>query len=213
MPKQITSGPSDCISSIAFDEGFFPDTLWNLPENAHLKEDTDFSTVLAEGEVVYVPDLRDKSVGVPTDARHRFKRHGVPEKVRIRFLDELGKPRSGLSYQFRTSLGIKAGTTDGDGVLTEFIRPDETEALLALQTKAGLEEYVLDLGCLRPRTVDRGARRRLTQLGYWPDLGDSAGEPEQLRLAVSAFQVAENLTLTGELDAATLDRLKAAYGC
>lgn len=213
MAKQITSGSGDCISSIAFEEGFFPGTLWNHPENAHLKKDTDYSTVLAEGEMVYVPSLRDKSHGVGTDARHRFKRHGVPEKVCIRFLDEYGKPRSGVPYEFETTSGLKNGATDGEGALTEFIRPNEMTAVLTLETAKGPEKYVLDLGHLRPRSLEEGAKSRLMQLGYWPGVPDESREKEQFRLAVSAFQLAEDLPLTGELDSATLAQLKTIFGC
>jgi peptidoglycan hydrolase-like protein with peptidoglycan-binding domain len=52
----------------------------------------------------------------------------------------------------------------------------------------------------------------LMQLGYWPDRMDDSSEDEQLQNAVYAFQVAETLTLTGELDAETVSRLKSSYG-
>lgn len=37
MPFQHQVGPGDCIVSIAYDNGFHPDTLWDHPENAELK--------------------------------------------------------------------------------------------------------------------------------------------------------------------------------
>ena len=51
---QVKEG--DCLSSIAFEQGFFPDTIWNHSNNAVLKEKRKDPNVLMQGDVVFVPD-------------------------------------------------------------------------------------------------------------------------------------------------------------
>ena len=66
------------IESIAFANGWFPDALWNHPSNEELAKKRATGHVLLPGDVVHVPDLRPKSIEVPTGGRHRFQRKGVP---------------------------------------------------------------------------------------------------------------------------------------
>ena len=62
--------PGDCVSSIAFEHGFFPDTIWNHPSNKQLKEKRKDPNTLCAGDSVYIPDLREKVVNKPTNQMH-----------------------------------------------------------------------------------------------------------------------------------------------
>ena len=84
LDKVVEQG--DCISSIADEHGFFWETLWNLPENSELKQQRKEPTILREGDVVHVPDLRPKDESCATEQLHKFKRKGVPAKLKLRML-------------------------------------------------------------------------------------------------------------------------------
>ena len=60
----------ECVGSIAFEHGFFPDTLWDHPNNAELKGKRGDPNVLLAGDVVHVPDLRPKEVAVAAGQSH-----------------------------------------------------------------------------------------------------------------------------------------------
>jgi hypothetical protein len=70
------------MSSIAFKYGFFADTLWNLPENAQLKALRKEGEILLPGDVVHIPDKREKIENVPTGDKHKFKLKNIPPDAR-----------------------------------------------------------------------------------------------------------------------------------
>jgi hypothetical protein len=86
MPIRHEVQPGDCVTSLAFDAGFFPDTVWNDGENAELKQKRKEMNLLEPGDVVVIPDLRVKEESGGTDAKHKFRRKGVPAKLKIKVL-------------------------------------------------------------------------------------------------------------------------------
>lgn len=86
MPTEKVVEQGDCISSIADEHGFFWETLWNHPENSELKQQRKEPTILQEGDVVHVPDLTPKTEDCATEKSHKFKRKGVPAKLKLRML-------------------------------------------------------------------------------------------------------------------------------
>ena len=72
MPINHQVKQGDCISSIAFENGFFPDTIWNHPSNAELKKKREDPHVLLPGDMVFIPDKRPKEVSEPTNQVHKF---------------------------------------------------------------------------------------------------------------------------------------------
>lgn len=201
----------ECLSSIGFDTGFFPQTLWELPENAPLREKRESPNILREGDEVYIPDVRIKQQTAAVNKRHRFKRKGVPEILRIRFLDEQGEPRSGLTYEFKIGDLSRKGETDEGGWLEEWIPPDAMEASITILDETGEtpieEKYDVRLGRLNPYKDSDGVRRRLENLGI------ECGETEEdLSKAISSFQSRyDDLEVTGVADEKTVAKLKELH--
>src|SRR5277367_6669086 len=112
----------DCMESIAVNSGFLWQTLWNLPQNAQLKKSRD-PNVLMAGDRVTIPPIRPRKDARATEARHRFQRNGVPSRLRLRFLDDKKKPRSGLAYVLTVDDKTTRGSLDNDGSLDVPISP------------------------------------------------------------------------------------------
>jgi hypothetical protein len=125
---RVTQG--DCMSSIAFEHGFFWETLWNHARNAGLKEKRKDPNVLLEGDVVHIPDLAVKEEVGATEQRHRFRKRGVPEKLRLVLRDAHGRPRKQVSYQIIVDEFSAKGKTGDDGLIERDIPPNARECHL-----------------------------------------------------------------------------------
>lgn len=86
MPTQHTIEPGDCFESIALQYGFFAETLWNHADNTDLRDLRKDRNILMSGDVVHVPDLDVQDQTAATEQRHRFRRKGVPARLRMKFL-------------------------------------------------------------------------------------------------------------------------------
>lgn len=86
MPKVHRVRSGDCVSSIAFANGLFWETIWNDPANASLKDERGDPNVLREGDEVTVPDLRIVDVSAGTEQVHRFRLKGVPAQLQLRVM-------------------------------------------------------------------------------------------------------------------------------
>lgn len=192
MPKRYRVRPGDCISSLACKHGLLPETIWNHPENRSLKKDREDGHILLPGDILFIPDKQTTDRSCPTERKHRFRRKAVPEKLRIRFLDQDGKPRSGTPYvlkldsQSGRSFVFKEGVTDSNGILEESISPDASRGTVILQDREE-EEYEVMLGHMDPLDEISGVQARLNNLGY--DCGEQDGVVgEKAREALQDFQ-------------------------
>jgi hypothetical protein len=207
MPRQHRVREGECLASIAFQNGFAVDTVWNDPANAALKALRTTPFLLVPGDVVTVPDRRPGEEERATGARHEFRRRDVPERLRLRFLDEAGEPRGGVPFVLEIDGERVEGATDGDGWIDHPISPSARDGRLVLD---GRERYDLDLGSLRPAGDEPGARARLVALGH---LSDVRADARAYADALRGFQAEQEFPATGTLDDATRARLEEAYGC
>lgn len=92
MPTEYQVKSGDCINSIAFNHGFFWETLWNHGQNSELKNKRKDPNVLKEGDVIHIPDLTLKEESGATEQRHRFRLKAVPAKLHLRFLKPKDSP-------------------------------------------------------------------------------------------------------------------------
>ncbi len=212
MPVQInevviTVNPGDSIPSIAEDAGHFWETIWNHPPNTELKNKRKNPNILAPGDEVTVPPIRVKDYSCGTDQRHSFKRRGVPAKLKMQ-LFLMGEPRANEPYTLILDDEVIHGTTDGDGNVEHYIKPNAKGGVLKLN--GGKEEYPVRIGHLNPVDTTSGVKQRLNNLGY--NCGDeSDGESDQFKEAVIQFQGDQKLKPTGEVDDATRAKLESLH--
>jgi hypothetical protein len=210
MGKQHIVRQGECISSIAFSYGFLPDTIWNDPANLELKNSRKEGNVLYEGDKLWIPDRREKHESRPTDAKHVFRRKGVPEVMRVVLLDPDDQPRVNLPYILTVGGQITQGTTDGNGLIVAKIPPDAKQARLLLGEDAD-EEITILLGNLNPVMEISGVQARLQNLGYECGPIDGILGPRTLA-AIHRFQRKNDLPLNDEIDEATRKMLVNRHG-
>jgi len=200
----------ECIESIAFEKGFFWETIWNDPANTEVKRIREDPNVLLAGDQLFIPDMRVKEVSGQTEQRHRFRRKGTPSKFSITLEDENDQPRANLPYVLDIDGQLFSGKTDADGRLEHVIPPNARQGILRVGPEEDQEEYQLNLGSMDPVTEISGVQARLKNLGY--DCGKIDGKlGPQTKEAISAFQAKHNLQVTGTPDDDTQLKLKEVH--
>jgi N-acetylmuramoyl-L-alanine amidase len=209
--KDHSVASGECLTSIAFDNGFHWKTLWDHPGNAELKQARHDPFSLAPGDVVHVPDLEVKPYLRATGATHTFRRKGVPAKLKLQLQRPDGTLRADEPYELTIDGKPVPGElkTDSEGRIEHFMAPNAVAAMLRLD--GGKEEYALQLGHILPIEDDGGVQARLANLGFYHEPSDGE-EAEALEAAVQDFQVCYGLEPSGKLDDATREKLRAAYG-
>jgi hypothetical protein len=202
----------ECLSSIAYENGFLPETIWNDPGNASLKAGRKDPNVLLPGDKLHIPSPRVREESCATDNQHQFVLKGVREVLRVVLLDSDGNPRSSLRYTIKIKgQRPKSGTTGGDGIVEAPILPNAREGELIVHSKDGTEKYELDLGAIDPVSTVSGVQARLNNLGFLCGKVDDILGPKTGN-ALRKFQDSRNLPATGELDDATRNALLSEHG-
>lgn len=210
------------MSSIAYENGFFWQTLWNLSQNADLKAKRKNPNVLMTGDIVHIPDLTVRQEPGATEATHKFVLKGVPEYLRMKIMDQYHKPRPNLDYIIIIEGISKSGKTDGNGELKESIPPNARAGKLTFAAPPGKngkplpgmpkqQVMILQLGGLNPISEVSGVKARLTNLGCYKgpideNLDDATNQ------AIKAFQTRKGLPVTGVPDDATKAALQKLHG-
>jgi N-acetylmuramoyl-L-alanine amidase len=198
----------ECISSIAFDSGLLPETLWNHPENFALKKKRVNPDALLPGDALFVPDITERYENCSTDQRHTFVARGFPARFRLLLVRD-DEPRANEAFTLHLDGRQIEGTTDGDGWLQMGIPPNARTVQLVIQSTG--EEIHLALGNLDPIDEVSGIQGRLANLGFYEGAIDGQ-KSDDLAASVGAFQKKNGLPETGEADSATRDALRSAYG-
>ena len=208
--RQHVVKQGECISSIAFKYGFFPDSIWNDAENSELKEKREDPNILFPGDVVQVRDKKVREESCATEKKHRFKRKGVPEILRLQFF-VAGEARANEAYILEVDGKVLSSDnkTSSEGEIEHYISPKA--ALATVRFPDTDDKYTIKLGHLDPLDTISGVQGRLQDLGLYDGPIDGTFE-EGLEIAVANFQMAMDLELTGELDDDTRNALKDAYG-
>jgi len=208
MPE-YTVKQGDCISSIAHQHGLLPKKIWDHPDNAQLKENREDLNILKPGDVVFVPEKEEKEESGATEQRHRFRKKGVPAKLRLQ-LKTGDKPRADESYILDIDGEVFSGATDGDGKLEHPVPPNAKRGLLLVG--GNQEEYVLNLGHIDPIDEVSGVQARLNNLGFDCGKVDGVRGPKT-EAAIKEFQKQYDLNETGNMDQQASEKLREVYGC
>ena len=148
------------MDSISYEYGFFLETLWNLPENAELKQKRKNPNALLPGDNVHVPEKQEKEVSGATEQTHRFKRKGVPSKIHVVVKKE-GKPRANEPYTLDIDGELFSGETNTQGEVKRPILLNAKMAKLIVGEGDTAEKYELKLGYVNPITEVSGIQHRL----------------------------------------------------
>jgi hypothetical protein len=217
VPTSYKVKGGDCIASIAFRYGLFPETVWEHSENAALRELRKNPAQLVPGDVVVIPDKVAKEVEGTTEQRHRFRRKGVPEELRMQLMEN-GKPLANVDYALELGGEIVDGKTDDDGYLEQNIAPDAKVGQLFVhyQDSHGVmqtAEYDLEVGELEPIDLRDGVVARLINLGFLEPEDPEDVDDDELADAVTDFQRYLGLEITGTVNDEVRNRLVEMHGC
>jgi N-acetylmuramoyl-L-alanine amidase len=188
----------DTIISLSEIHGQYAGTIWRHADNAKLRNTRVDMNILKPGDVVIIPEKEIKQETIQAEQRHKFKRKGIPAILLLQLFNN-EKPRSLESYRLIVDGGrIIKGTTNGDGVLEEYISAQAQQAKLYM----GVEDtpIKIGIGSLSPARELRGVQQRLLNLGF-AQIGDITAT------AVAAFQRHVGFEPTGKLDESTLNKL------
>ena len=193
--KQHKVRGGECLASIAAHYGFSVDTIWNLADNSSLKEKRKDPNTLVPGDVVVIPDRREKLVSCETAKTHRFKLSANSTIFRLQMFED-EEALANQEFELKIEGKSYTGTTDDQGLLEVTIPANAVDGLLII----GPDRKVFELrfGHLQPITEPKGVEARLRNLGFLdPDIEH----------ALRAFQKRFGLEETGEADQATTDKL------
>jgi N-acetylmuramoyl-L-alanine amidase len=205
-----TAEEGECLHSLAEAHGFTSESLWSLSENQSLKQARRDPHALHPGDRVFIPEPRLKEVDGQSEVRHRFKRVGIPVKLRLKLHDD-GKPLKNQGFEVDFGGEVLRGASDNDGVVEVFLPPGAEAGRLKIGAGAQQKVYELDLGRLAPSDGVSGVQSRLNNLGY--DAGDVDGHlGPNTREALRRFQLHHGLKETGKPDADTIKKLVEAHG-
>jgi hypothetical protein len=236
MPTKHKVKQGECISSIAERYGLFPESIWEDPANAELKNKRKDPNILYPA----------KEESGDTEKRHRFRKKGVPATLRIKIMEivteekdegssdsnppsgpppknliaqdlegadveEEERPRKNTPYILDIDGKLTQGETDDEVVECE-IPPNAKKGRIILNPGAENEgELELQLGTTNPLGETSGVKQRLINLGY--DVGDDSDkETDELSKALSDFQKTHGLPVTGEVDETTESKILEVHG-
>lgn len=206
----------ECMDSIAATYGFSSGrALLDHPQNAELKKMRPDPGMLLPGDEVVIPDRKAKATQVKAGAAHSVQVKTPRRLLRLTLLDGTDQAFANQVWAVMDSAGevLAAGETDADGKLEAELAGSAQE----LTVHCRGVEFQVHLGALDPLRDGEapclsGVRARLRNLGY--DSGpDVEGGSTQLQAVIGAFQRQCGLEPTGELDGATLDKLREVHGC
>jgi hypothetical protein len=214
MPIPYRIQPGDCLLGLAA-QYLYEDwkAIWNLRENQELREKRKDPTVLAPGDLIFLPDPKPQTHQLETGKKHRVVVRPPKVQVRPQVLHMDATAIAGCAYKLTPGAHAMEGQTDNDGFFEQRVPPLAKKLTLTVQLTGDPQgpcyRWMACIGHLDPIDTPSGLRQRLSNLGYWPTVETSqAALPYVLR----AFQADHDIKVTGEADPTTLDKIRETHG-
>ena len=189
--------------------GLAPDTIWKHPNNEGLRKLRKDMNELVRGDQLFIPPVRKREETRAVDARHVFRRRGVPARYRLQVLHH-GKPVADTHYILVVDDKTFEGSTDGGGVVDQVVPPSAERGLLVVYPEGDRPCILVRIkfGYLDPVNTARGLRKRLRNLGFWKQADP---DNERAVLALLRFQKSVGLPATGMPDSKTIQALESLH--
>lgn len=208
MPD-YTIKQGDTLSKIAKDHKLANwKVIYNHPSNAEFRKLRPDPDLIYPGDVVFVPEQKQKKVPAQTKNKHKYKKRAVTNTLKLVLLDGNHEPLAETDYTLTVAGVSVSGKTDEKGKLEHKIPVDATSGKLSY---SGLD-IDLKIGWLDPLEKVEGVQARLQNLGYKITSIDGT-EGEEYTAAVKAFQTDYGLEVDGIVGPITRGKLKDVYGC
>jgi len=202
--------PGEHLAGICARIGATPDDVWNAPDNEELRELRQDGSLLAPGDLLYLPEPVEEPVALQANTTNRYRAQVATMRVPLRLHDG-NEPMANEPYRVEGVMPALRGATDGEGSITLELPATTQDVTLVLPERE--RRLRLMIGHLDPHDTASGVRARLTNLGYFPLASPPLGaESEVLAAAIAAFQRDNDLPETGELDDDTRDQLDERHG-
>lgn len=207
MQAYHTIRDGDSLSSLALAYGLAPATIWQDAANEALRAKRSRADTLLPGDVVAIPDKRTKTETRAINARHSFRRIGVPILFELQLLDGAGRALANLAYTLTVDGAEHAGTLDATGALKQIIPNDARSGRIVVE---GQIDRALQFGWLDPIETLAGVQQRLSNLGF-VCRHDGGVSGRATHVALSRFQQAVGLPVNAQLDDATREAVRACH--
>ena len=187
--------------------------VYDHPRNEALRKERPDPNLLYPGDIVHIPEREARSHACATGQTHRFVFKRPKHELRVKVLGQDGEPLRQQPFLVEGGGEIHEGTTDGEGLVVQPL-PMQLDSVTL---HVGERQWTLQVGGLNPLedTADNGisgVQARLLNLGFDP--GPVNGVlSEQTRQALCSFEVLHGLSVTGQPQGRTLEKLKDVHGC
>jgi|SRR5437867_3865176 len=218
MGEMYTVKQGDFLSKIAAKFGFANAmTIWDDPQNAKLKKERKNPNVLFPGDVLFIPDKKQKQESGPTEQRIRFELKGSKVMLRLVLEDAFNKPIANAPCELAVEGETHKLVSDGKGKIEKEIPKSAEKATLVIKDpKTPINDQIIPIliGHLNPVDKLSGQKARLNNLGYFA--GPLDKEDENLfRSAVEEFQCEHmgKAAVDGKCGPKTQAKLLEVHGC
>ncbi len=190
MPEKHRIKQGETCAHVAAQFGVPEKFVWDNASNKDLKDSRKNPNTLYPGDVLNIPEKTQKKEGAATEQRHRFRRLGVPLKLRLELRDGSGEPLPDCACELEIGGETESMTTDGQGRIEATLPLSAEQGELRIQGAT----ITLNVGHLDPVEEMSGWRERLNNLGYNPGSSDDEA-CEQRRYALEEFQCDHKLNV------------------
>ena len=226
-----TVGEGENLITIAKAFGFRRwETIYNHQKNANFRKENPSPYIVKEKSKLWIPEFTIKQLPCETGKTHRFILERLKTLLHIELKDDEGQPYANIKYEVwvpnkktgNMKLYGSERRTTAQGFVDAEVPVIQTvdgqgEESYAVDLKlwfdgddAQPETYTVQIGELDPIDTIEGIQDRLNNLGY--DSGAVDGELGPItKAALEKFQADYGLPVTGKIDKATRNKLKAVH--